>query len=352
MSRARLPGSIAEWRTVLKQALELPSKAIRVPSQFCIVSGSNGDFMRSFGPAFSSAGKPPPKLSATLTALMPLSGASPSAAEALALARQASGHGAFAPAGQPAWPGVTAESTAAGAALLGVTNLEYDGMDLVVPVTMRTGKLRAHSKQMSLPGGRCDPGETIVDAALREAREEIGLDTSRLEMLGETSRLYSFPSKAFVHPCVALSDRFLDCHVASADEVTSIHYLSLGALLCDARFHHRITKEWTETGPVRMPGYYTTDGQLVWGLTAFAIGELVSRVATVLRIEPRVPDEVLRAWGEERLVGVQHVKFFNPYEEALLSVSRPIVDNNGAVEADNEAMTAAAAAIDPPRAKL
>ena len=52
-------------------------------------------------------------------------------------------------------------------------------------ITRRTSKLRHHSGQFALPGGRLDPNETIIEAALRETHEEIGLELSPADVLGQ-----------------------------------------------------------------------------------------------------------------------------------------------------------------------
>ena len=53
-----------------------------------------------------------------------------------------------------------------------------------VLLTRRADTLTKHSGQIAFPGGRLDPGETAVEAALREAREEVSLDSGLVEVLG------------------------------------------------------------------------------------------------------------------------------------------------------------------------
>ena len=50
--------------------------------------------------------------------------------------------------------------------------------------TRRSDSLASHTGQIAFPGGRLDPGETAVEAALREAFEEVALDPALVEVLG------------------------------------------------------------------------------------------------------------------------------------------------------------------------
>src|SRR5438105_13288149 len=51
-------------------------------------------------------------------------------------------------------------------------------------LTKRSGSLRAHRNQWALPGGRCDEGETFIEAGLRELDEELGLRLDAGDVLG------------------------------------------------------------------------------------------------------------------------------------------------------------------------
>ena len=70
-------------------------------------------------------------------------------------------------------------------------------------LTQRQPSLRAHSGQISLPGGAIEPGETPEDAARREAHEEIGVAVGAREILGRLTPIYVPPSRFRVWPVVA-----------------------------------------------------------------------------------------------------------------------------------------------------
>ena len=92
-------------------------------------------------------------------------------------------------------------------------------------LTLRAAGLRAHRGQWALPGGRCDGGETAIDAALRELHEELGLDVKPGAVLG---LLDDYPTRSgyLITPVVVWAS---DSAVISPNpqEVASVHRIGL-----------------------------------------------------------------------------------------------------------------------------
>src|SRR3954462_302014 len=76
-----------------------------------------------------------------------------------------------------------------------------------IALTVRASSLARHPGQISLPGGATDPGETLVQAALREASEEIGVDPASVRVLGELTPVHVLVSGFTLHPIVGIADR-------------------------------------------------------------------------------------------------------------------------------------------------
>ena len=95
----------------------------------------------------------------------------------------------------------------------------------------RASRLSSHAAQWALPGGRVDPGETAVDAALRELDEEVGIGLSDSSVLG---LLDDYPTRSgyVITPVVIWGGGRLDPRPAP-DEVVAVYRVGLHQLLRD-----------------------------------------------------------------------------------------------------------------------
>ena len=92
-------------------------------------------------------------------------------------------------------------------------------------LTRRSADLRAHAGQWALPGGRCDPGETFEETALRELEEELGLTVPREHVLG---LLDDYPTRSgyAITPVVAWLEAGGEVR-PNPQEVASVHRIRL-----------------------------------------------------------------------------------------------------------------------------
>ena len=138
-------------------------------------------------------------------------------------------------------------------------------------LTRRAGTLDQHAGQVSLPGGAVDGDETVEAAALREAREEIGLETTDLRIIGQLSALYIPVSNYALHPVVAVLDR-RPALVPAMAEVAHILEIPLDELRDPKRL--RQGRRWRGDDAITVP-YFELQGERVWGATAMVLGELL-----------------------------------------------------------------------------
>lgn len=109
-----------------------------------------------------------------------------------------------------------------------LTIFNHEGEAAIV-ITQRAESLRAHGGQWALPGGRIDPGETSVQAALRELREEVNLPLDETHVLGKLDD-YVTRSGYIVTPVVLWSDVAGSALTPNEDEVASIHPFTFSEL--------------------------------------------------------------------------------------------------------------------------
>ncbi len=109
-----------------------------------------------------------------------------------------------------------------------------DGKGTALLLTLRAASLRTHSSQWALPGGRCDPGETLARAALRELHEELGVALGEGDVLG---LLDDYPTRSgyLITPVVVWVAA--DTAVApNPEEVASVHRIALDAIAQEDAF--------------------------------------------------------------------------------------------------------------------
>jgi 8-oxo-dGTP pyrophosphatase MutT (NUDIX family) len=95
-------------------------------------------------------------------------------------------------------------------------------------LTLRASGLRAHSNQWAPPGGRCDPGETPVQAAIRELHEELGLQLTRDDVVGV---LDDYPTRSgyLITPVVMWAHDSVQL-MPNPGEVASVHRIALSQI--------------------------------------------------------------------------------------------------------------------------
>jgi 8-oxo-dGTP pyrophosphatase MutT (NUDIX family) len=143
------------------------------------------------------------------------------------------------------------------------------GPDLVF--TERAHRMRTHPGQVSFPGGSLDPGETARVAALREAEEEIGLDSAGVDLVAELPELWLPPSNFAVTPIVGWWRAETPIGVVDPGEVHAIHRTSVAHLVDPQnRCSVRHPSGWVG------PGFWIgkAGDVLLWGFTAGIVARL------------------------------------------------------------------------------
>ena len=142
-------------------------------------------------------------------------------------------------------------------------------------LTRRSKKLSNHQGEISFPGGRVDEGESIIEAALRETHEEVGVLSQLVKVHAELSPLSTFVSRSYIVPVVATVEEKPDLLINSF-EVERALWVPLAELVRADTF----SWEWWNFDRVEVPDdrpmfFFHLDDETIWGATARMLHELL-----------------------------------------------------------------------------
>lgn len=163
----------------------------------------------------------------------------------------------------------------------GVLILLYPHKDKIyIPLMQRPDYEGTHSGQISFPGGKFEEDdETLIHTAVREAYEEVGIQPSRLKILGTLSELYIMASNFNVLPVVAYTEERPE-FIPNTYEVQKIIEADLSELMDDANVKRTFIKVKNNI-QIDSP-YYDVQDHVVWGATAMMLSEFLFLTKSVI----------------------------------------------------------------------
>jgi 8-oxo-dGTP pyrophosphatase MutT (NUDIX family) len=151
---------------------------------------------------------------------------------------------------------------------------EYPSKGLQVLLTKRASHLKHHPSQISFPGGKAELSDKdLVETALREAQEEIGLNPKAVTVLGQLPS-YEIISGYQVTPIVAIIDS-IQAYQKDDNEVDEVFHVPLKHFLQDEN-HHTVVSY--RNGRHHNVHFYPYRQYNIWGATAAMMKDLVNRL--------------------------------------------------------------------------
>lgn len=148
--------------------------------------------------------------------------------------------------------------------------------ELHICLIRRPSTMKNHAGQIAFPGGKREKEDAdLIQTALREAHEEIGIDPASLEVLGRLSPVYVEVSSFVITPVLAWMEEKPEIR-QDAHEVDEVLLISLERLAKQEIRCHRELE--TRTGILCVPGF-EIDGSFIWGATAMILAELIDLCA-------------------------------------------------------------------------
>ena len=155
----------------------------------------------------------------------------------------------------------------------GVLLLLFPEGDMLKTIFIRRpSSMKNHASQIAFPGGQFEPTDrNLMATALREAVEEIGINSDHVEIIGKLSPLYVGVSNFSIHAFIGWSQAFPSFKIDDI-EVDDIHILSINDIANPGSLQYQ--KVVTTFGITEFPGYMV-DNVFIWGATAMILAEFI-----------------------------------------------------------------------------
>ena len=160
--------------------------------------------------------------------------------------------------------------------------LYYDVEWRFILIQRSSHPLDKHKGQISFPGGSKEEGEELETTAIREANEEIGVESNQLEILGKLSDLFIPVSNFIVAPYVAVGKIAINKLVKEDAEVAEILSIRLSDLLNEKNVQKREMKMANGMTIKDVP-IFNIDNHEIWGATAMMLSEFKEIVRLIVK---------------------------------------------------------------------
>lgn len=155
--------------------------------------------------------------------------------------------------------------------------------DLDVLLLQRAHTLDDHPGLVAFPGGGIDPGESVIEAALREGEEETGLDPAGVEVLGVMPELALPRGNFLVTPVLAWWASPSPVRVVDYRESAQVFRVPVRDLLDP---DNRLTATVSRAGTTFESPAFTVNGLVVWGFTGLILSQLFDQLGWAVPWDP------------------------------------------------------------------
>jgi len=130
-----------------------------------------------------------------------------------------------------------------------------------------------HSGQISFPGGRYETiDKTMMDTAIREAAEEIGVPANEITIWGQLTQLYIPVSNYIVYPYVG----YLPYHPSWIIDPVEVSFIIEASLEALSNPSIRKNEQWSFHNISRNVPFFAVQGHKIWGATAMILNEFLA----------------------------------------------------------------------------